>query len=103
MTDNSLSITGRSYPENAVGFYKSLMDRLNEIESFDDFTVDLNFEYINTSSSKALIYILKNIADKTKNEVVVTWYVEDGDDGMEDLSEHFGAILNNVKLTKINY
>jgi len=100
-TDSSLTLIGRTYPENAVGFYKPIMNELNEIEKYDEFTVDLNLEYINTSSSKAILYLIRKIADKCKGEVNINWSIEKGDDSMDDMAELFNSMINNIKITKI--
>ena len=97
LTDNSLTITGRSYPEMAIKFYKPIMDNINEVDSFDSFTIDLDFEYLNTSSNKAVYYIIKNIADKTKKIVEVNWTIEKDDDSLIDLANDYKSIINNTK------
>jgi hypothetical protein len=101
MTDKSLYLTGRSYPENAVGFYKPIMDMVNEVDKYEDFHVEMDLEYMNTSSTKAILYILQNITKKTKNEVLMTWYIDEGDDSMEDLCEQMKSMISNLKMKKI--
>jgi hypothetical protein len=104
LTSNSLTITGRSYPELAINFYKPIMDSINEVDSFDFFTVYLDFEYLNTSSNKAVSYIIKNIADKTKEVVEVNWGIDEDDESMVDLSESYKSMINNTKfIIEIRY
>ena len=103
-TDSSLTITGRSYPELAINFYKPIMDRINETDSFDVFKVFMDIEYMNTSSNKAISYIIKNIADKTKSEVEVDWIIDEDDESMVDLSESYKSMMNNTKfIVEIRY
>lgn len=101
LTDNSLTLVGRTYPENAVRFYKPLMNKVNEIEKYEEFTINLNLEYINTSSSKAILYLIRNITEKCKTEVIINWEIEKGDDTMDDMAEMFNSMINNIKITKI--
>lgn len=104
LTNNSLTITGRCFPENALNFYKPIIDSINEVDAFDFFIVYLDFEYLNTSSNKALSYIIKNIAAKTKEVVEVNWTIDEDDETMIDLSESYKSIINNTKfLVQVRY
>lgn len=96
LTENELIITGRSYPELAVGFYKPVLDVLNDITYFKDFTFTIDLEYLNTSSSKSILYILRNLVNKTKNNVKLIWIVEENDDTMVDLYEYFKNLVDKV-------
>jgi hypothetical protein len=97
LTDSELVVEGRSYPENSVEIYKPIMNRLNEVEQFENFTIRLKLEYCNSSSSKVLSYIIKSIADKTKNEVQLYWIIDEDDEAMQNLSDNFMSIISNVK------
>lgn len=96
LTDIELTIIGRSFPENALDFYKPIINIINEIDKFEQFTINLCFEYLNTSSNKAIVYIIKNIADKTKNEVKLIWSIDEDDESMVELYENYKSIINNV-------
>ncbi len=96
LTESELIITGRSYPELAVGFYKPVLDALNEITFFENFSVRIDLEYLNTASSKSILYILKNITRKTINNVKLVWVVEENDDTMIDLYEYFKNLVDKV-------
>lgn len=98
LTNSSLYLSGRTYPEHALTFYKPIMDVINEVNSYNEFLVELNLEYINTSSSKTLLYILQKISEKTKSEVVVTWSIDKDDDAMFEMSEYFSSMINNMKI-----
>ena len=55
--------------------------------------IDLGFEYINTSSTKWIFKILKELAGmKNAENVKVTWYYEQGDEDMCEL----GFILRSL-------
>lgn len=96
LTESELIITGRSYPELAVGFYKPVLDALNEITFFENFSIRIDLEYLNTASSKSILYILKNITRKTINNVKLVWVVEENDDTMIDLYEYFKNLVDKV-------
>jgi hypothetical protein len=82
-------IMGRSIPENPTEFYHPVYEwiagfvKLNSQKT----KIDLGFEYINTSSTKWLFMILKELNEmKNLGEYAnVTWYYEQGDDDMSEL------------------
>ena len=80
---------GRSIPENPTEFYRPVYDWISNFakDNTQVTSIALGFEYINTSSTKWIFTILKelsemkNLADYAK----VTWYYETGDDDMSEL------------------
>jgi hypothetical protein len=89
-------IMGRSIPDNPSEFFGpvlewvSLFVRENEGIS----KIDLGFEYINTSSTKWIFTILKELSEMRdiSDNANVTWYYEQGDDDMCEL----GFILRSL-------
>lgn len=88
-----IDISGRSIPEDPVAFYKPVMDWLLKYsKSAPPYTkINLRFEYINTSSSKALHNILKVLNDgfDDSHKMDLYWYYEVGDDDMFELGQFF--------------
>ena len=103
-----LSLSGRSSPENALGFYQSVMDFLDEFANSDQpsLTANVSMEYFNTSSSKCLFSFFKkmnDIQDDLNKSMTVNWYYEDWDDDMLEIGEDFSADLNiEFKLTEVD-
>lgn len=58
-------IEGESYPENAVAFYKPIIDWVKDYLTVSDRGIDLSIKllYINTSSTKALLVLLDLIEE----------------------------------------
>ncbi|MEO9806496.1 MAG: DUF1987 domain-containing protein [Reichenbachiella sp.] len=105
-----LDLRGKSSPENPLSFYGSLllnMDRYAK-SSTGNITVNLAFEYFNTSSSKCIFNLLRKLEnfDQQGKRVIVNWYYEDEDDDMleagEDFSSFFGYEFNFVSVPVIN-
>ncbi|MFY0628319.1 MAG: DUF1987 domain-containing protein [Reichenbachiella sp.] len=105
-----LDIRGKSSPENPLVFYKHLHD---SIDNFGDtpnenLTLNIAYEYFNTSSSKCIYILFKKVNDlrteKGKN-VKVNWYFEEDDEDMqeagEDLSSFFNYEFNYVEIPEI--
>ena len=96
-----ICIDGRSIPEDSTRFYKPIYDWIKEY-SEDEITptrIDLNFEYINTSSTKWVFAVIKELGMNKDlvGKLDINWYFEEGDDDMEEL----GYILQSLVPDKI--
>jgi len=94
-----IEIKGRSIPENPKKFYKPIYDWIKKygINPEPITTINLNFEYIDTSSSKwvlDLLRLLDDINGKSNTEIKVNWYYEEGDYDMFDLGMHLKSFIN---------
>jgi hypothetical protein len=89
-------IMGRSIPENPGEFYRPVHEWvLKYSQSYVDKTmIEFGFEYINTSSTKWIFTILKDLADMKEmiRNARITWYYERGDEDMREL----GFILRSL-------
>lgn len=91
-----LTISGNSYPENSVQCYEELEKALDYfIENHNDVSlfITCEFIYINTSSTKTIFSILKNLIDKLNN-VSVVWGYEEEDEDIKELGEDFSDTLH---------
>lgn len=87
---------GRSIPENPGEFYRPVYYWISEYSKshIEKSRIDLGFEYINTSSTKWIFNILKELSEMpdVAENVKVTWYYEQGDEDMCEL----GFILRSL-------
>lgn len=87
---------GRSIPENPGEFYKPVYEWISEyvVKHKGKSKIDIGFEYINTSSTKWIYTILKELSGLNEicDNASVTWYFEHGDDDMGEL----GFILRSL-------
>ena len=81
-TDGNLSISGNSYPEDVNKFYYPINGWVEEFLKANSTTVHLNInlEYINTSSVKVLLTLINYINLQSKSKIKVTWIHEIGDE-----------------------
>ena len=97
MKEGEISISGRSVPSNPGQFYQPLLKWVEEYyaKGMDKINIELNFEYINTASTKWLYNILKVLGSNTnsKDKVNISWFFEDGDDDMQELGSIFKSIV----------
>ena len=96
MEPGRIFVMGRSIPENPGDFYRPIHTWITEYSRshIDKSIIDLGFEYINTSSTKWIFNILKELSemDDVKENMRVTWYYEQGDEDMCEL----GFILRSL-------
>lgn len=95
----TLEIQGRSIPENAVDFYKPVVDWLEEYGNapVDNTTMNIQLEYFNTSSSKCILDVLKKleaINNQSSGAVKVRWHYEEDDEDMLEAGEDYEAIID---------
>lgn len=94
-----LEIKGRSIPENAIEFYKPLVDWLSEYANASKSTtvVNIQLEYFNTSSSKCILDVFKKleaIQNSKLSGININWYYEEDDEDMLEAGEDYQAIIN---------
>jgi hypothetical protein len=96
LEEGTIFIMGRSIPENPGVFYRPVHEWISSYshENLQRTRIELGFEYINTSSTKWIFTILKELSemkDMLKN-ARVNWYYEQGDEDMCEL----GFILRSL-------
>ncbi|MCQ2605364.1 MAG: DUF1987 domain-containing protein [Bacteroidales bacterium] len=82
--ENKLCLLGRSFPEDAATFYTPIVAWLekNIHEFANGFTLEIQFEYFNTSSSKYLLKMFRFLelykqANKISVQVVWKYFAND--------------------------
>ena len=95
--EGTLSMKGRSIPENSLAFYEPIFAAIDAYTSSPKplTKVLLYFEYFSTSSSKCILDIFKKFEGihKAGHEVNITWYYEDRDENMRDAGVDYEAIV----------
>ena len=93
--DERFEIRGRLIPEDPNRFFKPVIDWSSEyIKDPNPSTeINLHIEYINTSSSKSLMQILKiyETLNKIDNSVKINWFFTDED--MMEAAQDYQSIL----------
>ncbi|MEP1094660.1 MAG: DUF1987 domain-containing protein [Cyclobacteriaceae bacterium] len=96
LTEGSIKLSGRSSPENSQAFYAPLMRvlRSNKINA-TQVQMDFAFEYFNTSSSKCLFDIFRQLKKMQVDgrQVHVNWYFEAHDQDMLEAGEDYDDIV----------
>lgn len=89
LEEGRIFFLGRSIPENPGDFYRPVHAWISEYARVyrGDTTICMGFEFINTSSTKWIYTILKELGTMRDLKLIssVFWYYEEGDDDMLDL------------------
>jgi len=89
-------IMGRSIPENPGEFYRPVHEWVSQYANNNEIKskIELGFEYINTSSTKWIFTILRELSEmkEISDNAKITWYYEQGDEDMCEL----GFILRSL-------
>lgn len=95
---NQFELSGRSIPEDSVGFYKKILDWIEEYGAQPNPKTEFKFEleYFNTSSSKNILELLKKLEKifQDGNDVRILWYYDEDDEDMEETGEDYQALLS---------
>ena len=98
LKDGYIRLSGRSIPQNARQLYKICIDWVDQYVQTPapETTVDLYFEYIDTSSIRCVVDILtklSQISANGENRIEMNWYYERDDDDSYDLGAYIQAHL----------
>ncbi len=95
--NNYLLIEGRSTIEDPIIFYKPLISKLKNVikSSSGKMEIDFKLEYFNTTSSLAILDVLRHLQslNTVTNEVVINWHHNADDDDILEIGEDYSTIL----------
>ncbi len=99
-SSGSMIIKGKSLPEDPIKFFKPLFQWVENVES-EKIKFDIKLEYVNTSSSKNILELIK-IIDKNQKirQLDLNWYYEVDDMDMLEFGE---MVARSIKRAKTNY
>lgn len=92
----TFEIAQRCFPEDATGFYSSIIEWIKDYAKTPNHSTHFNFklEYFNTASSKQLFKILLLLAELSKkNEVIISWHYSKEDNDMLSSGERYSKLL----------
>ena len=95
---------GRSSPENSIKFYEPIRSAIANNISAKQLDVRIKMEYFNTSSSKCIYDLLKEIKmlERKGKHVNVRWYYDQYDEDMMEAGEDYGDLLD-LRIKLIEY
>lgn len=94
----SIFIGGRSIPEDAVSFYKPVVQWIENyvVNPEEETKVEFRIEYINSGSNRFIFNILKllNECYKSGHKIIISWLFEEDDDTIKNLGMDFKGLLD---------
>ena len=99
--EDTLSIRGESYPENAAAFYGPVFERVKQYlasRKQAEITVNVSLAYFNSSSTKMLFILFGALNDAAMagNRVCLNWYHDEDDETLlefgQELRDDFQAL-----------
>jgi hypothetical protein len=101
--DGRLMIRGRSIPEDVTKFYEPLIEWGGALH-IDALTVVINLEYMNSASSKKLLYLLKILdANNHIQSLTINWYYEEGDEDALENGQIYEELLLKASFRYYEY
>ncbi|MGM0370242.1 MAG: DUF1987 domain-containing protein [Bacillota bacterium] len=91
---NVLVIKGESYPEDSFGFYEPIFEWLEDyVEQLEqeEVRVEVSLSYLNTSSTKSVMFILDILEEAYLDgvDVKVNWYYDEDNELAYEMAEDF--------------
>jgi hypothetical protein len=103
LQDDKLLIKGRSIPLSEAKFYDPYIEWAKDCR-FNHLYVDINLEYMNSSSSKKLLFLLKTLdGNPAIRDLTITWYFESGDDELKDQGRLFEKLMKHAHFRYVKY
>jgi hypothetical protein len=92
-TANLFEIKGVSLPSNVLDFYKEALEWMDQYvkNPNDDTVLTLRLEYLNTSSAKVIIFLIKKLEHiiHAGKKVRVCWYYSVHEPEMKEMGEDY--------------
>ena len=91
-TSGTITMVGKSYPENTFEFYAPVMEWMKEY--FDttsaDTTINLEITYFNSSSSKLFFDFFDLLEEASENcKIEINWIYDEENESAEEAGEDF--------------
>jgi hypothetical protein len=92
-TTGTISLVGKSYPENTFEFYAPMMQWLEEyfeISAADTTVVNMEIIYFNSSSSKLFFDFFDLLEENAEeNKIEINWIYDEENESAEEAGEDF--------------
>ena len=92
---NTFSLSGRSIPENAIDIYAPIIDWWHQYmqNPNPETTIDMNFEYINSSSMKQIARLIAMLDKVEKSKINIRWHYNSDDTDSKMQAERLAKMV----------
>ena len=103
--EGTLSMKGKSYPENAFEFYEPVMDWIEkyfESNAKDKTVFSIEITYFNSSTSKVLFDMLDLFEENSsEHSIEVNWIYDKEDESSKEAGEDIDEDFENLKINLV--
>jgi len=103
--NNTVSIIGKSYPENTFEFYEPVIKWIEEyFNNTEKDTISINFEiiYFNSSSSKLFFDLFDLLEENNEtNTIVINWIYDEENESALEAGEDFQEDFENLTINLV--
>jgi hypothetical protein len=98
--DGTVSIVGKSYPENTFEFYAPVMEWLGTYfeEGNKKLTLNMEITYFNSSSSKLFFDMFDLLDENNSDELVINWIYDEDNESALEAGEDFKDDFENLTI-----
>jgi hypothetical protein len=101
-TNGTISMVGKSYPENTFEFYEPVMKWLEEYfdgNAQEKTVVNMEITYFNSSSSKLFFDFFDLLEENNDdNDIQINWIYDEENESAEEAGEDFIEDFENLKI-----
>ena len=101
-TDGTISLSGKSYPENTFEFYTPMMQWLEEYfetSAADKTVVNMEIVYFNSSSSKLFFDFFDLLEENSQNhKIEINWIYDEENESALEAGEDFIEDFENLDI-----
>ena len=101
-TQGQITIKGRSLPEDAIEFYKPIVDHIQRISSDNrSYVLRFSLEYMNTSSAAVIRSIMELFEDRKQRKALdytIEWCFEEDDFEMEEAGRNYEQTIPGMSI-----
>ena len=92
---NTFSLSGRSIPENAIEFYAPIIEWWQQYlqNPNPETSIDMNFEYINSSSMKQIARLIAMLDKVEKSKINIRWHYNSDDTDSKMQAERLAKMV----------
>jgi hypothetical protein len=98
--NGTVSIVGKSYPENTFEFYAPVMEWLGTYfeEGNKKLTLNMEITYFNSSSSKLFFDMFDLLDENNSDELVINWIYDEDNESALEAGEDFKDDFENLTI-----
>ena len=92
-----ISLEGRSILEDTISFYDPILNWLKEyVEESHDITINVSFDYFNSTSARILLMLMQTAQKIKKNGKILTinWYYDENDENIRESGADFASLVH---------